>query len=394
MAKSVVCPYCYEIFAPREIMFRCNGRLSRTGNRCPLAQDSVQVARFGQAKELPPAFRGDGRKQTADCPHCGSETTYRICPVCHSLLPVHFGQVDSRLIAMAGARESGKTVYMTVLLHEIRNRVGARFGASIMGADDETRKRFETDYEDLLYQGRHLFPSTQTAAARDGRVEPLVFRFAASRGGLMAGPEHTLLSFFDTAGEDFATQESVDVNTRYLVNSDGIVLILDPLQMAGARIMSASGIPLPGTGAQYETPVNILSRVTDILLTRAKGGAKARINKPIAVVFSKLDALWHNLDRASPLRAHPPGGPRFDVSDCLDVHEEVRHLLQEWEGSQIDQILHNHYRRYRYFGISALGQPPTLANDVAPSGIQPYRVADPFLWLLSEFGAVPKQGKG
>jgi hypothetical protein len=172
------------------------------------------------------------------------------------------------------------------------------------------------------------------------------------------------------------------------------LLLLDPLQMGGVRTRAVPGIPMPGTGPQYESPLNILGRVTDILLANSRNGVRAKISKPIAVVFTKLDAVWHNLDRVSPLRAQPPGGSRFDVADSLNVHEEIRHLLREWEGSQINQVLENNYARHRYFGVSALGQPPTDANDVAPSGIQPYRVADPLLWLLTEFGALAKSGKG
>jgi hypothetical protein len=37
---------------------------------------------------------------------------------------------------------------------------------------------------------------------------------------------------------------------------------------------------------------------------------------------------------------------------------------------------------------------PTADNEVAASGIQPYRVADPVLWLLSEFGAVARTREG
>ena len=76
------------------------------------------------------------------------------------------------------------------------------------------------------------------------------------------------------------------------------------------------------------------------------------------------------------------------------VHEEVRQLLKEWDGVPIDQSLENTFARYRYFGVSALGRSATPEARVAATGIQPYRVADPLLWLLSEFGSVPKAGRG
>lgn len=400
MATMLACPYCYETFTARDIMFRCNARLSRTGKRCELRPDPVLESRIGgpRRRELGPVFRGDGRAHQAVCPNCDGSTTYRICPVCHSQLPAQFGMVSSRMIGMAGAKDSGKTVYMTVLLHELRNRIGDQYRTSIMGADDETLKRFAGGYEDQLYERKQMFPTTQRAAQNDGRVDPLVFRFSAMPGGLLAsGPEHTLLSFFDTAGEDFENQESVDVNTRYLACGDGILLLLDPLQLAGARKLADPGTPLPELGPAHENPSNILTRVTDILLRQKKRRRKTQIDKPIAVVITKIDALWHTFDRGGPLTSQPSSGDLFDTDDSLNVHEEIRHLLHTWDSSNIERTLENHFERYRFFGVSALGRAPTWDNEVASAGIQPYRVADPLLWLLSDFGVVsrsrPAQGR-
>jgi hypothetical protein len=394
--SAVACPYCYETFTSRQIQFRCNGRLSKDGKQCDPQPDKQFETRRGTRLEAGPVFKATGlaggNTNTATCPDCGGLSTYRVCPVCHSQLPAQFGMVGSRMMGMAGAKDSGKTVYMTVLLHELRNRVGAQFGAALMGADDETLARFGTEYEDELYDRGHMFATTRSAATSDGRVDPLVFRFTAAPGGLRGSkPQQSLMSFFDTAGEDFRTQDSVDVNTRYLTCADGILLLLDTLQMRGARELAAPGTPLPGTGPLYQSPETILTRVTERLLKQNRGG-RSSIGKPIAVVFTKLDALWHTFDEGSPLRATPPQSGVFDEADSLNVHEEIRHLLRSWEGSQIDLILRNHYPRHRFFGVSALGQPPTTTNDVPASGIQPYRVADPLLWLLSEFGAVPKKG--
>ncbi|MFD5563745.1 TRAFAC clade GTPase domain-containing protein [Kitasatospora griseola] len=400
MASDIACPYCYETFPVRDILFRCIARPGPTGSRCRAERDQVLEERRGRRGELGPVFAARTRGQLAPCPTCQAVSTFRICPVCHSTLPAQFGLVDNRLIAMVGAKASGKTVYMTVLLHELMNRVGSAGGFALMAADDETMTRFDSDYQDPLYQGGELFHGTRTAVANDHRVDPLVFRFGVERRRLLgARPEHTLLSFFDTAGEDFSSQESVQLNTRYLANADGVILILDPLQLPGARPLARPGSTLPDT-AGADSPINVLSRVTSMLLPHRSGpdgrllpGARGagRISTPIAVVFAKLDAVWDTLDPGSPLRAHPPGGARFHTADSLDVHEEVRHLLREWRGGSIDQILDANYRHYRYFGISALGNSPTAESQVAPTGIQPYRVTDPLLWLLSEFGSVARQ---
>jgi hypothetical protein len=391
---GLVCPYCYESFSEREIKFRCSGRNSRVGRVCPRSIDEVMERQVGRRMALPPVFDGDGRMRTAQCPRCQDETSSHVCPFCHTQLPLHFGKVPTRLIAMVGARESGKTVFVTVLLHELMHRVGARFDASVAASDDWTRSRFGAEYEGRLYQHRELFGATRSAAATGNLVAPMVFRFAVQRRGRFGRPAtaRSLLSFFDTAGEDLTSQDSVDLNARYLASADGIIVLLDPLQMPGARALAAPGSSLPPPAPAAASPVSVLTRVTELLEARTRGGSSARVRKPVAVAVSKLDVLWHCLPEDSPLRRQPPGGPAFDSRDSLEVHDHVRALLDDWGGFQVDQLLKHHYARYRCFGFSSLGESPTEQNRLSMRGVQPYRVADPFLWLLAEFGTIPAGG--
>lgn len=386
MTGRLYCPYCYELFAERAIEFRCTGRLGTGGRRCDTAVDKVLESRGGSGAALPPVFALDGRSASAVCPQCRSETTTRVCPACHRQLPVHFGKVRSRLIALVGAKESGKTVFMTVLVHELMHQAGERLNASISGADDATRHDFAEKYEHPLYRGSRLLGTTNPAGRTDRA--PLVFRFTTERRRLRgSAPQHTLLSFFDAAGEDLRSRQSVEENVRYLAAADGVVLLLDPLQMRGARgLASAARLPSPGT--VDDDPASVLENITDLIL--AKGGRRAteRIAKPLAVVFTKMDALTHDLKETSPLRRPAPEPAYFDDEDSLEVHTEIQRLLSRWEGSRIDQIVRMHYRDHRYFGVSALGETPTADNRVSPRGVRPYRVTDPFVWILSRFGAV------
>lgn len=386
---DLACPYCYDSFAEREILFRCAGRPGLDGTSCPRKRDEVLAGKMGRALALPPVFTGRGSRLRAQCPDCAVETNYRLCPRCHSQLPLHFGKVRSRLIALIGAKQSGKTVYMTVLIHELMNRVGARFGASVVGSDDDTRAMFDRDYERRIYREGALPGSTMSAGVTDGRRAPLVFRFTVERRRLLgrAGLDHSILSFFDTAGEDLTSQGSADLNARYVGSADGIILLLDPLQMRGARELARDGA---GAGAEQgvDHPLTVLTRVTDLLHRTRRGRPGSRIAKPIAVAFTKLDTLWHQFPDGTALRRPAADAPRFDVGDSVAVHSYVQALLHDWDGAQVDTYLRHNYAKYRYFGLSALGDLPTPENRVNPMGVRPYRVQDPFLWLLNEFGTI------
>lgn len=413
------CPYCYEEISRQQAWFRCSGRIGPGGQRCAPEIDPVLRDRTGFGGALPPAFAASGRRHAADCPACQGETNIRICPVCHSRLPVHFGKVGSRLIVPVGAKESGKTVFMTVLVHELMHQTGQQFNAAITGADDYTRQRFLSEYEHPLYRESRLLPPT-TAAGTHNRA-PLVFRFTTERGrpgarngrlgksalfrtgafgiggnGLLGNgffgpgdPQRTLLSFFDTAGEDLRSAQSIEQNVRYLGAADGIVLLLDPLQMRGARELAAPGTRLPTPGAPDDEPTTVLENITDLLLSGQEGRPNKRIGKPLAIVFTKMDALMHDLKETSPLLRSVPQRQYFDERDSLEVHTEIQRLLARWEGTRIDHIARLNYRHYRYFAVSALGETPTEDNRVSARGIRPYRVASPILWILAQFGIIP-----
>lgn len=372
-------------------MFRCSGRAGK-GTRCEMSRDLVRAEQMGDFEPYHPSFAGNGRKSTVVHEPCGADTHYRLCPHCHSQLPVLFGQTESRLIALVGARNSGKTTYMTVLLHELLHDVGGRLNAAVLGADEHTRSTFEQDYEKRLYRNGELAGATRTAAAQLRR--PLVFGMTVGSGNGRR-IRRTILSFFDTAGEDLSSQSTVDQNVRYLASADGIILLLDPLQLPGARALVDPGAVLPKENAAADSPYNVLSRIIDLLQSGA--GRPGKLDKPIAVAFSKMDALQGSLPDNSPLRRRPPTEPGLDEADSLEVHRHIRALLHDWSGHNLDDSLSSNFARYRLFGLSGLGDSPRIGDDGESQQVdgvpRPWRVEDPLLWLLGEFQVVPKIGK-
>jgi hypothetical protein len=286
-----------------------------------------------------------------------------------------------------------------VLIHELTHRSGERLNSGVWGADDETRRVFAGDYERQLYQDSQLLEATRTVVAtRYGLRPPLVFSYATRikwlsgtgparlAGSAQRAVRKTMLSFFDTAGEDLISQDSVELNTRYLQAASAVLLILDPLQMPGGRERAAAGTRMPTPGSLADDPYAVLQRITDLLLA---GRRRVKVRKPLAVVFSKLDGFWDTMPPESPLRRPESTAQGVDEQDSVDVHAQIEALLYEWDGRRTDRFLQDNYRTYRYFGVSALGDTPTEDNRVSDKGIQPYRVTDPFLWLLSQLGAVP-----
>jgi hypothetical protein len=395
---KLTCPYCYGTFAEKDITFRCSGLKGPDGKACAPVRDPVRSRVLNDNTLLAPVVEGNGRRLSTMCKQCQNLATIQLCPHCHSQLPVHFGKIDNRMVAMVGAKFSGKSVFMTVLLHELTHRVGRRFDAAVIGADERTRREFGGEERTLYTEG--VLPVTTRTAAADGTREPFVFKFSVGeRRRFRSTLRHTVLSFFDTAGEDLESEQGIARNVRYLSCADAVIVLLDPLTIPG--VVDGLGLDpsvLPAKAqqeaAKADSPLNILTRVTEALQKTPQVGPNRMIDVPVAIAFSKVDALWDALSDQSPLRQPASSEAYFDERDSSAVHAYVQALLYEWEGGQIDQLLAKHYRNYRYFGLSALGAvPPVLEpgqhrQRVARSGIQPYRVEDPFLWLMSRLKVI------
>jgi hypothetical protein len=316
-------------------------------------------------------------------------TTTRVCGSCHSDLPSDYCDQDSRIIALVGAKASGKSTYVSVLVNELNHRVGQAYHASLAAMGQSTQVRDREMAEDL-YERLRLPDATRPAAL--GFNDPLLYRLSLPRRSrLGSGTRHTALVFFDAAGEDLAGAEAMDRYTRYLSAADGIVLLVDPLQLGSVRdrLPVHDGPPLP----VVETPPQqIAADLARQLRAHGKGGSRGRVATPIAVAVTKTDMLRPLLDPHSPvLRNAPHPGGTFDEDDRLAVHEEIRSLLTDWDSGALLRQLELDFAELSLFGLSALGAPPPAEApaDAPKSGPQPIRVEDPLLWLLARRGLLP-----
>ncbi|MBL1084300.1 hypothetical protein JK359_20400 [Streptomyces actinomycinicus] len=406
---TVICPYCFARASAARLPYRC--LMTPTGVHggapCAAETDKAWAAFQGPrtprgAQERGPVFTParrlpglGGAGSSVPCPRCGVPTPVRVCAECHNDLPSDYCDQDSRIIALVGAKASGKSTYVAVLRNELDHRVGQAYHASLAAMGQHTQSRDKEMAEDL-YERLRLPDATRPSAL--GFNDPLLYRLSLPRRGRLrvSGTRHTTLVFFDAAGEDLAGAEAIDRYTRYLSAADGIILLVDPLQLGSVRdrLPVHDGPPLP---VVETAPRQIAADLAAQLRTHGKGGTDKRVTTPIAVAVTKTDMLRSLLDPHSPLlrnAAHTGGA--YDAEDRLAVHEELRALLVDWNcGSLLRQLEHD-FARLSLFGLSALGAPPPpdAPADVPKAGPQPVRVEDPLLWLLALRGLLPVRTAG
>ena len=394
-AKKFLCPGCFQRHPLAEVEFRCtSGTPKCRGDgdklfmdfwrRSPLAKGRV----FAQASSngLVTLVRRFWPRETSECPECRFPSTLRLCPTCHSELPASAGRGKQLIFGVIGAKESGKSHYVATLIHAIEREMSTAFHSNLHPTSDETILRYRDDFKKHVFDHRVTIPATVSASA-DRRVRmPLIYelQFLARRG--TAGITHAAtLSFFDTAGEDLDAEDTMRVENKYIFNSDGLILLLDPLQLDAVRTKVAGRVRLPRQNTETK---EIVSRVAN-LIRRAKSltGAQ-KIDIPVALAFSKSDAIANLLPPGHAAVQSPwYGEGAFRMDDFEDSSRQIEALVDEWNPQGIIHELRANFSRHGVFSCSALGCEPE--EDTRIPRLQPFRVLDPFLWLLAMNRLIP-----
>ena len=386
-AKEMLCPYCFTRWSTNVAAFRCT---STDDTRCPRVADEalgrlrgtpapdearvlIKKGRLGQGFAVKP-----GQPVRCDC----GVATRPVCPSCHSSLPQRFTEAEARTMALVGTRAAGKSHYIAVALHELEHRVGPKFGGSLMLLDDATRDRVENVLMPRLYGEQGVLEATQSAAADHRAREPLVSRLTLGRA---KDATHSNLVFFDAAGEDLQSLSVLEREARYVTQSDGLILLIDPLQISAVRDEFDGDGELPPVTAD---PYTMLGRLA-ALLREARGIPTGKpIGVPLAIALSKSDMLRGLLPEGHLLFNASSNGRLFDPDAARNLSEQLRADVAGWLGERFDTFVKAEFPQAAYFAVSALGENPVEGH--LRNGVAPRRVEDPILWMLHTWGAIPR----
>ena len=382
-----VCPYCFEYFRFLNAPFRC-GNLSCSGRTPdPILKSHWPVLASGsQGKVLDANQKKSGQVKCDACQHVAKD---RLCPNCHVTLPTTFGQCDNAIVAVVGAKNSGKSNFIATFVEEFRNRVGPALNITLAPQDDFTIRRFATEFRDPLYR-EHRVVNVTNSGMRDVNVRlPMVFTLQF--GGRNFLNQKTILRtitlvFFDTAGEDLKNQSTMETVNRYIYRSHGIILLLDPRQMNALR----SKLVADKNEATDEAR-DIINRIRTLIVTGRQLDQNQPIPTPIAVAFSKFDELERFIDSDMAVVKTRSTSNQYDMADTEAVSTEIESLLDSWQQQGMVHELKMWFSKVSFFGISSLGCKKREDNTIPH--LDPRRVEDPFLWLLYQFGYIKSKSK-
>jgi len=357
------CPYCYEEHGIADWGLKCTTKNCKSG---------VKKYNDTYGKDWIPLA------QKKKCIKCKKAAQRFYCMNTVKEIPRVFFEKKSLPIALLGAKASGKSNYIGVLINEINKKMSSPFNCSLsMTCSQESKKAYDDLYYRPLYEAGYVVSATDAGVEVPPLIFPLKFMNAKNKIVNMAA-----LTFYDTAGENLDDENVMYRINHYITNAHGIMLLLDPLQVPNIRnqLVQKGFKTLP---PQNTDTSEILNRIIEVIRSVKK--MKGQIQIPLALVFTKIDVLeqYDILPKDSCLREESEHIKRgaFIKPDFEHTNIQMQDLLDNWLGGELISYI-KQFKDYSYFGVTSLGGNPN-GTKIDSRGIHPRRVLDPLLWLLA-----------
>ena len=374
--SKFTCPYCQKKYSKSKIPYVC-----------PTCGETTEPTFFIYTEPVKcKHFRRDPAGNLTNVP-CGGTATIRKCPYCKREIPRDAIYTPNLPFSIIGVSNSGKTNYITVMLHELSAASGLRL--ALTPETSATRKRQHENFEHI-YKEHTPPPATQSGT-------PIAQIWKISNISRRVGnrvPSYTF-TIFDGAGEDHERLDPHSDIYLYIRNSKAIILAVDPLIIPNVRKRVDANVrrnSLGGDEGSEKDASEVIVRVVDYIKNAIGGGANnnKRIPVPTAVVFTKfdvvLDAFRDNFGDGAAIRNRDlpiRSDVTINLEEFNNIHDEIKQWLEDIKEGSVDNILYANFKEYRYFGVSSYGESPKK-NGMLPDEIKPMRVLDPILWLFKK----------
>ncbi len=389
------CPHCWKTFASGKVLYISQHPSLYGDTLLPDEQQRFQPVRFtagGQAIDAG-----------------GIACSDMACPHCHLRLPATTVDLDSFFFSIVGAPASGKSYFLTSMIHGLKSNMSRNFDVDCSDADPVSNVIL-TSYENrLFFSGTpseltslektqlagDMYNTIQIAGRQVNLPKPFIYKMH-SQWPTARGIRDWNVIFYDNAGEHFqpGADNFFNPGSRHLVNSDGIIFLFDPTADTRFRNRIAGGEEKSG-GVKVQNQMSLLDETVARLRRYQSVSAEGKYEKPFVVAVSKYDA-WTEL---SPLALEEMVPQAFDetsnVAGCNaylleNVSYYTREVLLKYVPEFVAAVEAG-ASDVMYLPNSSLGCAPELdalsgAWGIRPDKINPVWVEAPVLWLLMRAG--------
>lgn len=320
-------------------------------------------------------------------------------------LPRNWANSGTICFAMAGARNSGKSVYLAMLI-KLLEQYTTEIGGVWAPANEETREIYDLHFGKRLFEEKMKLDSTRPASDNDSYTnEPLIFSMGRHTLQGDTQSQNIFVVFKDVAGEDLENPNVNEVRDALspLRNAHEIIFLFDPLADEDIR-NALQGHPSVAVDSSFDfaSPSVVLQNLMDVLedarphiaITMSKFDIVQQVAKSSGA-SQEIDTIMRN--RGAAFNREGAGVKRpWDANDQKLLDHEIRSLLERLNARVLFNQLNNYAAgdrpfNFNCFAVSALGS-PTVGESIDPNGFSPFRVLDPVRFVFDGLG-LKGQGK-
>lgn len=329
------------------------------------------------------------------------ESQTRLCPHCHNELTPGFGLRKVLKISVIGDTYAGKTVFLTILLNRIVKDKG--FNASLVPTKNKTA------LADIIYKyNEDIRKNRRLPLGNDAGkyIAPVLYSytFNSTEKDNMIIKKNIDLAFYDIAGEDCAGENAFERVGKNIKHSDGIIFLINPMDF---EIMSSKFTAHDESLLDKNLGYNRQSIIISNLYNLFMGSSDKLCDIPIAFAVSKADMLKYEEVNSSFINKYPYSTAiptteyeskhkgYIDRTDFKNLQDDVKVLLKEFDADGFINDAENYFSKHAFFSVSSINQRPVIeesSGGQAVSRLQediiPYRITDPFYWILHANGLI------
>lgn len=350
---------------------------------------------------------------TAQCPYCESRSaaTVHVCPNpnCHEIIKINPDE-EQIVVALAGAKSNGKTVFLASLLFDISNRL-SQIATSWVPQFNDVAKDLINKYYEFLKDGRPLDSTSNQQS------EAAIVYF--NKGG-----KRYSFIFYDVAGEIFASESGEEggnrvKDTRQFCFPDFVIFLTEPRSHRGIHNL-VNKSPLVDdeyktifknggslTGLDDEKSVIIATAASTVFTTRElilesiagnpdtaedyERLIREKLPIPMAVCLSKSDTFSRAFSednkpaflKDSYLAGESNGNMNYTTfrQNFTERSNSLRAYFEnEWNEANFPAQVDACFGESVFIALSATGEPKKIESQY---DCEPFNVIDPFVWILS-----------
>lgn len=402
---DITCPHCWKTFSAGDVLY--------ISMHPDLLGDSL-LGSDAQKRFTPTVYNSQGIPLDAYEMAC----TDIACPHCHLQIPSSILDMDSLYFSIVGAPSSGKSYFLTSLVHQLRKNLPEYAECSFADVDPRINRTINV-YENMMFMAVEKVKVVTLTKTEEVGLDfsdqtimnglpvylpkPFIFQIVPlSKNDADSKGFRKNIIFYDNAGEHFEPgRENVsNPATLHLAHSNAIIFIFDPINDSEMRQICNQSDPQFDDTKKVSNQTVLFSEMVSRIRRHANMTMSQKSSIPLILAVGKYD-LWEDcfeekLREKSPFVFNPESMDMdFDSDILYSVSFSLREFIQRYAPGIVAQA-ETFFETVIFVPVSSFG---TLAEvsehknvngnsavGIMPSKLNPVWSDIPFFALMDYLG--------